>query len=54
MTKTKKEQRVYMIDTTFDDLDIPKFDDKRTDKIFMEISEKTRQCIFFRRIYKGF
>ena len=29
-----KEQRVYMIDTTFDDLDIP------TDKIFMEISEK--------------
>ena len=35
-----KEQRVYMIDTTFDDLDIPKFDDKRTDKIFMDISEK--------------
>lgn len=35
-----KEQRVYMIDTTFDDLDIPKFDDKRTNKIFMEISEK--------------
>ena len=29
-----KEQRVYMIDTTFNDLDIP------TDKIFMEISEK--------------
>ena len=38
--KTKKEQRVYMIDTTFDDLDIPKFDEKRTDKIFMDISEK--------------
>ena len=35
-----KEQRVYMIDTTFDDLDIPKFDDKRTNNIFMEISEK--------------
>ena len=35
-----KEQRVYMIDTTFDNLDIPKFDDKRTNKIFMEISEK--------------
>ena len=29
-----KEQRVYMIDTTFNDLDIS------TDKIFMEISEK--------------
>ena len=35
-----KEQRVYMIDTTFDDLDIPKFDEKRTYKIFMEISEQ--------------
>ena len=35
-----KEQKVYIIDTTFDDLDIPKFDDKRTDKIFMDISEK--------------
>ena len=35
-----EEKKVYMIDTTFDDLDIPKFVQKRTDKIFMEISEK--------------
>ena len=52
MTKTKKEQRVYIIDTTFISIDdIRKTNDeigfvnlfdgkKRTDKIFMEISEK--------------
>tara|TARA_Y100000033_G_scaffold29070_1_gene27671 strand:+ start:273 stop:479 length:207 start_codon:yes stop_codon:yes gene_type:complete len=39
MTKTKKEQRVYMIDTTKVKASIL-FRANKTDKIFMEIAEK--------------
>ena len=34
------EQQVYIIDTSYDDLNIPKWDKNRTDKIFMDIAEK--------------
>ena len=33
-----EEKRVYMIDTSYDDLDIPRFDSNRSDNIF--IAEK--------------
>jgi hypothetical protein len=36
----KMEKRVYIIDTSYEDLDIPKFDRNRSDNIFMDIAEK--------------
>ena len=35
-----EEKRVYMIDTSYDDLDIPRFDSNRSDNIFMDIAKK--------------
>ncbi len=35
-----KEKRVYIIDTSYEDLNIPRFDTNRSDNIFMDIAEK--------------